>query len=89
MRTRPDELPPASTVASHTPTLTAISVSDVVCGLAERRPPYGVRPCLVCLRPCARHSGHWNPTAASFMQSGQIGRLHRWQRMWLSRSVCR
>jgi hypothetical protein len=27
------------------------------------------------------HSGHWNPTAASRMHSGQISRSHRWQLM--------
>jgi hypothetical protein len=49
--------------------------------LAERVPPYGVRPCRVCFAPSATHEGHWNPTAASRMQSGQIVRSQRWQRM--------
>ena len=31
--------------------------------------------------PSATQDGHWNPTAASRMQSGQIGRSQRWQRM--------
>ena len=30
--------------------------------------------------PSATHSGHWWPTEASFMQSGQIGRSQRVQR---------
>ncbi|WP_232421791.1 hypothetical protein [Nocardioides sp. Iso805N] len=32
-------------------------------------------------RPSARHSGHWKPTEAGVMHSGQIGRSQRWQRM--------
>jgi hypothetical protein len=32
-------------------------------------------------RPSATHSGHWKPTEAGVMHSGQIGRLQRWQRM--------
>jgi hypothetical protein len=40
-----------------------------------------VRSERVVLRPSATQVGHWNPTAASRMQSGQIGRSHRWQRM--------
>ena len=32
---------------------------------------------------------HWNPTAAEFMQSGQIGLSQRWQRIQVSRSGCR
>ena len=31
--------------------------------------------------PSFTHEGHWKPTAAVRMQSGQIGRSHRWQRM--------
>ena len=31
--------------------------------------------------PSATHSGHWKPTAALVMQSGQIGRSHRVHRM--------
>jgi hypothetical protein len=45
------------------------------------RPPKAVRGARWVLLPSLTHSGHWNPTEASRMQSGQIGRLHRWQRM--------
>jgi hypothetical protein len=42
-----------------------------------RRPPNAVRPLRVVRLASATHSGHWNPTEASRMQSGQIGRLQR------------
>ena len=70
-----------SGIASHTATLMPISTSEVSAGLPERRPPYAVRPLRVAFAPSATHDGHWKPTAASRMQSGQIGRSHRWQRM--------
>ena len=40
-------------------------------------------------RPSATHSGHWKPTDAVVMQSGQIGRSQRAQRTYVSRSVWR
>jgi hypothetical protein len=43
----------------------------------------------VLRRPSATQSGHWKPTAAWRMQSGQIARPQRWQRMCASRPVCR
>ena len=76
-------------IASHTATFTPISTYDVRAGLAERRPPYGATACRVLRAPSLTHDGHWKPTAASRMHSGQIGRLQRWQRMWVSRPVCR
>ena len=76
-------------MASHTPTLTAISPMEVALASVGRMPPYVVRPERVCLAPWATQSGHWNPTAASRMQSGQMGRSQRWQRMWDSRPGCR
>ena len=36
--------------------------------------------------PSRTHSGHWKPTEAGSMQSGQIGRPHRAQAMQVSRS---
>jgi hypothetical protein len=69
--------------------LIAISTCEVSAGLPDLPPPYGVRPDRVFLEPSFTHSGHWNPTDAGRMQSGQIGRLQRWQRMCASRSVCR
>ncbi len=62
---------------------------DVAAGFVERRPPYAVRPLRVVLAPSAMQFGHWKPTAASRMQSGQIGRSQRWQRMYVSRPGCR
>ncbi len=83
------ELPPVARIAIHTATLMAISTCEVSAGLPERPPPYGVRPERVVREPSFTHSGHWKPTDAGRMQSGQIGRLQRWQRMCASRSVCR
>ena len=54
---------------------------EVSRGSAAALPPYAVRLWRVLLVPSATQSGHWNPTAASRMQSGQIGRSQRWQRM--------
>ena len=39
--------------------------------------------------PCLVHSGQWKPTDAWCMQSGQIGRSHRWQITPARRSGCR
>ena len=66
-----------------------ISTNVVVAAFVGRSPPNAVRPLRVDFRPSATHSGHWNPTAASRMQSGQIGRSQRWQRMCDSRPGCR
>jgi hypothetical protein len=46
----------------------------------DTRPPKTVRACRTDLAPSATHSGHWKPTDADRMQSGQIGRSHRVQR---------
>ena len=48
-------------------------------------PPKAVRAGRLVRRPSATHSGHWCPTAASFMQSGQIGRSQRVHRTYVSR----
>jgi hypothetical protein len=39
--------------------------------------------------PSRTHSGHWKPTEAGIMHSGQIGRPHRAQEMPVGRSGCR
>jgi hypothetical protein len=57
--------------------------------VAGRTPPYAVRPCRVDRAPSFTHSGHWKPTEAGVMQSGQMGRSHRWHRIHVSRSVWR
>jgi hypothetical protein len=54
---------------------------EVVLASVGRSPPYAVRPLRVDFAPSAMQEGHWKPTAASRMQSGQIGRSQRWQRM--------
>ena len=64
-------------MASQTAMLVPISTIELSPGLAVRAPPYGVRACRVVFAPSAMQLGHWNPTAASRMQSGQIGRSHR------------
>ena len=77
------------TIASQTPTLTAISTIEVMAALPGRSPPYAVRPARMDFAPSATQEGHWKPTAASRMQSGQIERSHRWHRMYDSRPGCR
>ena len=39
--------------------------------------------------PAATHSGHWKPTDAGIMHSGQMGRPQRVQAMPVGRSGCR
>jgi hypothetical protein len=39
--------------------------------------------------PSRTQWGHWNPTEAGVMHSGQIGRPHRAQEMRVGRSGCR
>jgi hypothetical protein len=53
---------------------------EVSAGFDDRDPPYVVRPARVSRAPWLTHSGHWKPTEAWRMQSGQIGRSQRWQR---------
>ncbi len=66
-----------------------MSTCEVSAGLPLRFPPYAVRPDRVAREPSLTHSGHWKPTEAGRMQSGQIGRSQRWHRMCDSRSRCR
>ncbi|GIJ02459.1 hypothetical protein Sya03_18110 [Spirilliplanes yamanashiensis] len=51
----------------------------------DRLPPNAVRAWRCVRRPSATHSGHWKPTDAGFMQSGQMGRSHRTHRTPVSR----
>ena len=81
--------PPLAWIASQTSTLSPISTKLVIRGSSTRFPPYGVRAWRVVLAPSRTQSGHWNPTEADRMQSGQIGRSQRWQRIHVSRSGCR
>jgi hypothetical protein len=57
-----------------------INPIELSAGLADGVPPYGSRPDRVAREPSFTQLGHWKPTAAEFMQSGQIGRSHRTQR---------
>ena len=68
-------------ISTQTAALMPISVLETTPTLPDRRPPYAVRAWRVVRRPSAMQSGHWKPTAASRMQSGQIGFSQRWQRM--------
>jgi hypothetical protein len=58
-----------------------MSTIEVMAALVGRSPPYAVRPLRVDRAPSLTQSGHWNPTAESRMQSGQMTLLQRWQRM--------
>ncbi len=52
-------------------------------------PPKTVRAWRTVFAPSATQSTHWMPTAAGRWHSGQVGRMHRWQRTYDSRSGCR
>ncbi|MFZ8980960.1 MAG: hypothetical protein ACO3JT_04075 [Candidatus Nanopelagicales bacterium] len=49
-------------------------------------PPLTVTGCRTVLAASPTQSGHWKPTAADRMHSGQIGRSQRVQRMYVPRS---
>ena len=68
-------------ISTHTAPLIAIRIFETNPTLPVRSPPYVVRAWRVVRLPSATHDGQWKPTLASFMQSGQIGFPHRWQRM--------
>src|SRR3546814_18016831 len=75
--------PPVAVISSQTATLMPISTHEVSAGLAERVPPYAVLCCLVCFAPSCTHDGHWKPTEAGTMQSGQMVRSQ------IGRASCR
>ena len=76
-------------IASHTTALMPMRTNVVSRGSALRSPPYMARFWRDPLLASLTQSGHWKPTAASRMQSGQIGLSQRWQRIQVSRSGCR
>ena len=76
-------------IASQTTALMPIRTNDVRRGSALRSPPYIARFWRELLLASLTQSGHWKPTAASRMQSGQIGLSQRWQRIQVSRPGCR
>ena len=81
--------PPVARTSTQTATLMPISTKVVSRGSPTRCPPYGVLAWRVDFAPSLTQSGHWKPTEAERMQSGQIGRSQRWQRIQVSRSVWR
>ncbi|GAB3718674.1 hypothetical protein GCM10027590_18000 [Nocardiopsis nanhaiensis] len=64
-------------------------IVQVTYGFWTTLPPKVVRADRTLRFPSATHSGQWNPTEASAMQSGQIGRSHRVQLTPVSRSLWR
>ncbi len=80
---------PVAWISSHTARLMPISTNEVIRGSATRCPPYGVRVWRLPRLASLTQFGQWKPTAALFMQSGQIGRSQRWHLIQVSRSVCR
>ncbi len=58
-----------------------ISTSETRPSLPEIVPPAMVLGCRTVLAPSVMQVGHWKPTAASRMHSGQISRSHRWHEM--------
>ncbi len=87
-------LTPASTaetaVATATATLIAMSTRVTV---PQRRPatrtPVVRLGCRTVRRASAISSGHWKPTEAGCMHSGQMGRPQRTQEIRVGRSGCR
>jgi hypothetical protein len=77
-------------VASATATLSAIRTS--VTG-PKRRPALRTalprRGARTPAFPARTHSGHWKPTEAGCMHSGQMGRPHRTQETPVGRPGCR
>ena len=72
----------------NTTTLTASS-AWLTRGVAPAAAPKTVRAGRTDRLPSATQVGHWNPTAAGRMQSGQIGRLQRVQLTPVSLLGCR
>ncbi|REK73107.1 hypothetical protein DX116_05875 [Aeromicrobium endophyticum] len=58
-----------------------IRIIDTRPSRPETVPPARVLGCRTVLAPSAMQLGHWNPTEASRMHSGQISRSHLWHEM--------
>src|SRR4051812_21205093 len=69
--------PPVTNDRTATSTLMPIRVRVTTPAPPATEPPNAVRTGRWLRLPSETHSGHWWPTDASFMQSGQIGRSHR------------
>ncbi|GAA2833771.1 hypothetical protein GCM10010522_60070 [Kribbella solani] len=73
----------------NTSTFSASSTYVTIDWLPRWMPPSEVRVRGTERTPSVKQLGHWKPTAALFMQDGQIGRSQRWQRTPAGRSGCR
>ncbi|CAM5451948.1 hypothetical protein SVIOM342S_06892 [Streptomyces violaceorubidus] len=72
-----------TTSARYASTFSANS-TYVTTGVVDIRPPAMVRARRAGRAPSFAHSGHWWPTGAARMQSGQMKRSQRVQRTWHS-----
>ena len=82
--------PPRSSRVTVTNRKAQIPIRDVVTAPSRvSRPPKTVRDSGIDATPALRHSGHWYPTDAAFMHSGQMGRRQRVHWIHVSRSGCR
>src|SRR4051812_1154359 len=70
---------PVAVVMRKTRTFSPMSVYVTV-GASTPFPPYAAFACRTDFEPSATQDGHWKPTDADRMQSGQIGRSQRVQR---------
>ena len=71
-------------IATQTPIRVSVTELEVV-----SLPPKAVRGSRTAACPAATQSGHWKPTDAGTMHSGQIGRSQRVQLIQVGRSGCR
>ena len=71
----------SSTDTTYTAALIPIRTQVAAPALRGMAPPAAVRGWRTDFAPLVMHSGHWKPTEASRMHSGQIGRSHRWHEM--------
>jgi hypothetical protein len=87
------ELPTAAAETAVTTNIATLSAIRVRVTVPHRRPaacsPLARRGARTDACPCRTHSGHWKPTEAGIMHSGQIGRPQRVQEMPVGRSGCR
>ena len=87
------ELPTDAAETAETTNIATLAAIRVRVTAPHRRPaacrPLPRRGARTEACPSRTHSGHWNPTEAGIMHSGQIGRPQRAQAMPVGRSGCR
>ena len=87
------ELPTDAAETAETTNIATFAAIRVRVTAPHRRPaacrPLPRRGARTEARPSRTHSGHWNPTEAGVMHSGQIGRPQRAQETPVGRSGCR